>query len=124
MDVDELFPIVEVLHHLGFADMAEGDIVLKPAAQTFAESDTESRKKMFAEHLLTTIPLAQHIKRVLDERPGHRAPRVRFAQELEDHLSDGAAEETLDAVINWGRYAEAFAYDDDSESLSLENPVA
>jgi NitT/TauT family transport system ATP-binding protein len=59
---------------------------------------------------------------VLDERPGHRAPRVRFEQELEDHLSDGAAEETIDTVIGWGRYAEIFAYDDEHEMFSLENP--
>ena len=43
-------------------------------------------------------------------------------QELEDYLSDAAAEETLDAVIDWGRYAEVFAYDDQSEMFSLEDP--
>jgi NitT/TauT family transport system ATP-binding protein len=41
---------------------------------------------------------------------------------LEDHLSDGAAEETLDAVIAWGRYAEIFAYNDQAEMFSLEDP--
>ena len=68
------------------------------------------------------MPLAQLIRRVLDERPGHRAPRVRFEQELEDHLTDAAAEETLDAVVDWGRYGEIFAYDDASQTFSLENP--
>ena len=47
---------------------------------------------------------------------------MRFEQELEDYLSDAAAEETLDAVIDWGRYAEIFAYDDQSEMFSLEDP--
>jgi NitT/TauT family transport system ATP-binding protein len=28
----------------------------------------------------------------------------------------------LDAVIDWGRYAEIFAYDDQSEMFSLEDP--
>ncbi|HEX3417333.1 MAG TPA: AAA-associated domain-containing protein [Stellaceae bacterium] len=41
---------------------------------------------------------------------------------MEDYLSDAAAEETLDAVIDWGRYAEIFAYDDQSEMFSLEDP--
>ena len=59
---------------------------------------------------------------MLDVRPGHRAPRVRFEQELEDHLSDAAAEETLDAVMDWDRYAEIFAYDDQAEMFSLEDP--
>ncbi|PRF43628.1 nitrate ABC transporter ATP-binding protein, partial [Burkholderia multivorans] len=42
-------------------------------------------------------------------------------QELEDFLSDGAAEETLDAVIDWGRYAEVFSYNDKTEVFSLED---
>jgi NitT/TauT family transport system ATP-binding protein len=122
LEIDELFPIAEMLQHMGFVELREGDILLSDDARAFAVSDPEPRKKMFAEHLLRAVPLAQHIKRVLDERPGHRAPRVRFEQELEDYLSDGAAEETLDSVINWARYAEIFAYDDQAEMFSLENP--
>ncbi|MDA6076793.1 AAA-associated domain-containing protein [Edwardsiella anguillarum] len=83
--------------------------------------DTQPRKALFAAHLLRHVPLATLIKSVLDERPGHRAPRVRFEQELEDVLSDDAARETLDTVINWGRYAEIFSYNDQSGSFSLED---
>ena len=122
LEIDELFPVAELLHYLGFAEIKEGDILLSSAARSFADLDTQTRKKVFAQHLLASVPLAQHIKRVLDERPGHHAPRVRFEQELEDHLSDGAAEETLDSVIDWARYAEIFAYDDQSEMFSLEDP--
>src|SRR5712671_4940459 len=122
LEVDELFPVAEILQYLGFAEIKEGDITLSADARNFAELDTQSRKKIFAEHLLASVPLAQHIRHVLDERPGHRAPRVRFEQELEDQLSDNAAEETLDAVIDWGRYAEIFAYDDQAEMFSLEDP--
>jgi NitT/TauT family transport system ATP-binding protein len=122
LEVDELFPVAESLQYLGFAELRDGDLVLTSAARFFAESDTQTRKRMFADHLLRGVPLAQHIKRVLGERPGHRAPRVRFEQELEDYLSDSAAEETLDTVVDWGRYAEIFAYDDQAEMFSLENP--
>jgi len=122
LEVDDLFPVAEVLHYLGFAEIKEGDILLSAAARNFADLDTQTRKEVFARHLLASVPLAQHIRHVLDERPGHRAPRIRFEQELEDHLSDAAAEETLDAVTDWGRYAEIFAYDDQAEMFSLEDP--
>jgi len=46
---------------------------------------------------------------------------VRFEQELEDFLTDGAAEDTLDSVINWGRYGEVFSYNDQTELFSLED---
>jgi NitT/TauT family transport system ATP-binding protein len=121
MEVDELFPIAEVLHYLGFADMREGDMFLTPIARRFTELGTQERKMMFAEQLLKGVPLAARIRAVLNERPGHRAPRVRFEQELEDFLSDSAAEETLDTVIDWGRYGEIFSYNDQSEIFSLED---
>ncbi len=119
LEVDDLFPIAEVLQYLGFADVREGDVFLTPPARVFAELGTQERKLMFAAHLLRHVPLAARIKSVLNERPGHRAPRVRFEQELEDFLSDSAAEKTLDAVIDWGRYAEIFSYNDQTEIFSL-----
>ena len=69
------------------------------------------------------MPLAAHIRRVLDERPGHHAPRVRFEAELEDQQSEEDAQETLQTVISWGRFAELFSYDDQAEVFSLDNPT-
>ena len=122
LEVDELFPIAESLQMLGLAEVAAGDVHLTPLGREFAEADTQARKKIFARQLVTRIPLAAHIKSVLDERPGHRAPAVRFLSELEDYLTDNAAEQTLRAVTNWGRYAEIFTYDDATESFSLVEP--
>jgi NitT/TauT family transport system ATP-binding protein len=121
LEVDDLFPVAEMMQHLGFADMREGDIMLTQAGKIFSDYGTDERKRMFAEHLQRYVPLAARIRTVLNERPGHRAPRVRFEQELEDFLSDSAAMETLDAVINWGRYAEIFSYSDQAEMFSLED---
>jgi NitT/TauT family transport system ATP-binding protein len=123
-EVDDLFPVAETLQYLGFADVSEGDVVLTQAGRKFAEYGTQERKIMFADNLLRNVPLAARIKKVLDERPGHRAPRVRFEQELEDFLTDGAAQETLDAVIDWGRYGEVFSYNDKTENFSLADVEA
>ena len=121
LEIDELFPVAEMLQHLGFAEVQAGDIMLTVAGRIFAEGSTQERKVVFAELLLQSVPLAAHIRQILNERPGHHAPRVRFEQELEDFLTDAAAEETLDSVINWGRYAEIFSYNDQTEFFSLED---
>jgi NitT/TauT family transport system ATP-binding protein len=121
LGMDELFPLIETLQLLGFAHVSGGDIDLTPLGRVYADADMLARKQLFAEVLLKHIPLAAHIRRVLDERPGHRAPAARFLRELEDHLSEEEADRVLDTVINWGRHAEIFAYDYDSEVLSLEN---
>jgi NitT/TauT family transport system ATP-binding protein len=119
--VDELLPMIELLQLLGFAHVSGGDIELTTAGRRYAEADMLSRKQIFAEVLVKQVPIAAHIRRVLDERPGHRAPAARFLRELEDYLSEEEAERVLDTVINWGRHAEIFAYDDDDRVLSLEN---
>src|SRR6266853_2078932 len=119
--MDELFPLIETLQLLGFAHVSGGDIELTALGRAYAEADMLARKQIFAEALLKHVPLAAHIRRVLDERPGHRAPATRFLRELEDHLSEEEAERVLETVINWGRHAEIFAYDYDDHVLSLEN---
>jgi NitT/TauT family transport system ATP-binding protein len=107
---------------LRFAEVAEGDIRLTEAGKRFVQADLDARKRLFAEHVLAYVPLAAHIKRVLDERTSHRAPASRFRDELEDHMSEEDAERTLRAVISFARYGEAFAYDEGGGVFSLENP--
>lgn len=123
MDADELLPVAEALQMLRFADLAGGDIRLTEAGVQFAKGETDERKRLFSQHLLSYVPLATHVRRVLDERASHSAPKRRFFDELEDHMTEEAAEETLRTIISWGRYAEVFAYDDQSQSFSLENPA-
>ncbi|AJC19986.1 AAA-associated domain-containing protein [Pandoraea pulmonicola] len=121
LEVDDLFPVAEILDQLGFAELKEGDILLTAAGKRFVDMSTQERKVLFAEHLLRHVPLAARIRSVLQERRGQRAPRVRFEQELEDSMSDDLAQETLDTAINWGRYAEIFSYNDHTETFSLED---
>ncbi len=123
LEVDDLLPLAEGLAILGFAELAEGDIKITQIGRNFVDSDLEQRKRLFAEQLRRQVPLAAHIRRVLDERPGHRAPRIRFETELEDQLSEEDAAETLQTVISWGRFGELFSYDDQAEVFSLDNPT-
>jgi len=122
MEIDELFPVAETLQMMRFAEVAGGDIRLTEVGNVFANSESDERKRIFARQLLNYVPLAAHIRRVLDERPSHVARKSRFLDELEDYQSGEDAERTLRAMISWGRYAEAFAYDDENASFSLENP--
>ncbi|MDI9409326.1 MAG: nitrate/sulfonate/bicarbonate ABC transporter ATP-binding protein [Candidatus Pacebacteria bacterium] len=123
-EIDDLFPVAEGLQWFGLADVSEGDIVLTASGRTFVEQDITERKKIFAQTLLTNVPLAAHIVAVLNERPGRRAPWSRFLAEIEDHLAAGEADTVLDTVIEWGRFAEVFQYNDSTGILSLEEPEA
>ena len=120
LELDDLFPLGETLQTLGFAELAEGDILLTEAGRTFATADTDARKALFAAALRAHVPLAVTIRQVLEERWNHRASAVRFRDELEDRMSPEYAEDTLRAAIAWGRYAELYAYDEEAEQFFLE----
>lgn len=124
LGTEEVLHLVEAMRILKFADVAGGDIHLTDAAKIFVDADTQRRKQIFAEHLLQNVPLVAFIFRVLQSRPGNHAPRIRFLTQLEDDMAEEDAEEALSAVTSWGRYAELFAYNDNSETYSLENPSA
>ena len=119
LKTDELFPIAEGLHILEFAELNDGALKLTAAGRVFADSDTDGRKRLFREHLLRFVPLTAHICRVLQERDGRPAPRLRFEVELEDHLNRHDAERTLRAATAWGRYAELYRYDDKRRAFSI-----
>ncbi len=123
LEIDELFPMAETLQLMRFADLSGGDVALTAAARRYAESDVDERKALFAKALLAHVPLAQHIRRILDDRGSHTAPGRRFRDELEDHMSPDYAEQTMRAVTHWGRYAEIFAYDEADDRFSLDDAV-
>ena len=122
LDVDDLFPLIEALQLLGFANVDNGDIALTAAGRIYGDANLQRRKQILADQLKQHIPLAAHIRKVLEERPNHRAPAGRFLAELEDHLEEEDAANVLDTVINWGRHAELYAYDYDTETVTLEDP--
>jgi len=123
MEIDELFPVAETLQMMRFAELEGGDLKLTDAGLAFANAALDERKRIFLRQLLNYVPLAAHVRHVLDERSSHVARKSRFIDELEDFMNEDAAEQTLRAIISWARYAEAFAYDDESATFSLENPT-
>ncbi len=122
LDIDELFPLTELLEILHFAKVSKGDITITEAGKAFVESDILERKKIFLKHLKQYVPLARYIYDQLMRHPRHRALEENFLSLLQDYFSEKEAERILRTVIEWGRYAELFAYDYSAGVLSLENP--
>ncbi len=122
LDVNNVFPLTEVLDMLRFAKISEGELTFTEAGKRFANATILERKQIFAQHLLQYIPLAQHIRQVLDQSPNHRTQERTFLDELENYFSKDESDRILRTIIDWGRYAEILAYDYDSGELSLENP--
>ncbi len=120
LELDDLLPLGEALQLLGLGVIEEGDVRLLDQGRRFVEADTDDRKAIFGAALRANVPLVAQIRRVLDERPAHRAAAARFRDELEDFMSPDYAEDTLAAAIAWGRYAELYSYDEESDQFYLD----
>lgn len=116
----EILTIAETLQLFRFCELDGADVRLTDKGKEFAAGDIDNRKKLFHDHLQTYIPLASHIRSVLDERHDHRAPINRFLNEIEDYMPEESAEVTIKTIISWARYAELFAYDEKIGKLYLE----
>ena len=121
LEADELLPMGEALQLLRLGTLADGDLLVTDAGRQFVAADIDDRKAQFGAALRAHVPLAAQIRQVLDERWNHRASAVRFRDELEDVMSPDYADETMRAVISWGRYAELYSYDEDSDQFYLED---
>ncbi|MDI2113771.1 ABC transporter ATP-binding protein [Commensalibacter nepenthis] len=120
MELDDLLPIGETLQMLGFADMAEGDIILTELGKELVHSEIEERKDIFRRSVVKNVTLIRAIRSVLDERSNHKASAERFRDELKDTMSPEYARQTLSTVIGWARYAEIFDFDEESDQFFLD----
>jgi NitT/TauT family transport system ATP-binding protein len=119
MEVDDLFPIVDEAVMLGFADSTQGDVRITPAGKEFAEADIATRKKLFREAVLYHVTLMQQIRNALERKSDRAVPLEFFRDVLDEHLSQEDVQRQIDTALNWGRYAEIFTYDSETDRLLL-----
>jgi NitT/TauT family transport system ATP-binding protein len=120
LELDDMLPVVEAAELLGFATVDQGDIVLTPLGQTFADASILARKEMIAGRVLR-LPIIRWIYETLQADDNNRVAEEYFADKLQADFGEYAGEQ-LDTAINWGRYAELFEFDDDTDELYLQAP--
>ncbi len=119
MEVDDLFPIVDEAVLLGFADSTQGDVQITPAGKEFADADIGTRKKLFRDAVLSHVTLIQQIRNALERKSDRAVPMEFFRDVLDQHFSQEDVGLQLDTALNWGRYAEIFTYDSQTDRLLL-----
>jgi NitT/TauT family transport system ATP-binding protein len=119
MELDDFLPIVESGELLGFLRVQEGDLHLTPLGKAYAEGSVLGRKEMFASRVLR-LPIISWIFETLQQDDNQRVSKDYFLDKLEPDFHD-RTEKQLARAINWGRFAELFAFDDDTDELYLES---
>jgi NitT/TauT family transport system ATP-binding protein len=118
MEVDDLLPIVEGAAMLGFATAREGDVAITPRGREFAEADINARKVIFREAVLAHVPLLQQMNSCLASKSDATMPMEFFRDILDNHLTEQEVNEQVETALGWGRYAELFAYDAETDQIT------
>jgi NitT/TauT family transport system ATP-binding protein len=120
MEVDDLLPLIQAIDMLNLGDVEAGDVYLTPAGVRFAEAGVLEEKEVFREQVRASVVLIRQIVAALDESPSHRVRQDTILKGLTSCFSEDEADRQLDTAIDWGRYAELFAYDEQDGVFYVE----
>jgi NitT/TauT family transport system ATP-binding protein len=112
MEVDDLLPLIQAVDLLNLGNIEAGDVYLSTEGIRFAEAGVLESKLVFRDQAVKYVQLIRYILNTLESSPNHRLRWDAALRELEGCFSKDEAERQLDTAIDWGRFAELFAYDD------------
>lgn len=119
VDPDALLKLTEAAELLGLTIIEKGDISLTPLGETFADASILARKEIFASRI-RRVPIFRWLITLLHSSKNHQLDWNVVQTALELEFPAAEAERQMEIVIDWGRYAEILAYNDDDEVLYLE----
>jgi NitT/TauT family transport system ATP-binding protein len=123
MELDDLLPIVEGAVLLGFAMAKEGDVQITPAGREFAEADIPTRKVTFRHAALEHVAMLQQMKSALERKSDHTMPLEFYRDILDERFPEQETERQVETLLNWGRYAEIFAFDSENDAIHIHDPA-
>jgi NitT/TauT family transport system ATP-binding protein len=97
----------------------QGDAVITPEGQAFAQADIQARKAIFRKAALANIPLLRQMEQALKAKSDRTLNDEFFRDLLDEHFSEDESRRQLETAIQWGRYAEIFDYDAATGKLTL-----
>jgi NitT/TauT family transport system ATP-binding protein len=119
LELDALLPTVETAVLLGMLRVEEGDAVITPEGQAFAQADIQARKAIFRRAALASVPLLRQMEQALKAKSNRTLSDEFFHDLLDEHFGEEESRRQLETAIQWGRYAEIFDYDAATGKLTL-----
>jgi NitT/TauT family transport system ATP-binding protein len=110
-EIDDLLPIVDAAQMLGFLKIEEGDAVITPSGEEFANSEILRQKELFRNAAVENVLLLRQIRRAIDAKSDHTVPEDFFLDMLDEQFSEEECLRQMETAVAWGRYAELFDYD-------------
>jgi NitT/TauT family transport system ATP-binding protein len=114
LEIDEILPAIDFAQLLGFLKVADGNATLTESGRKLLAGSIGTRKELIREQLVRTT-LFKALARALESAPEHRLTEEEVVRLIA--FTTAPADELLQNIINWGRYAQMFRYDPDEHLL-------
>jgi NitT/TauT family transport system ATP-binding protein len=123
-EIDDLLPLVDAAAMLDLLLVAGADLTLTPVGEAFTTADIQHSKEIFAQQARHRAPLVRTICTALAASADGNLRAGFFLDLLRRGFSTTDAQQQLDTAIDWGRYAELFDYDTDTDQITADPAAA
>ncbi|MGB7123407.1 MAG: AAA-associated domain-containing protein [Thermoplasmata archaeon] len=108
LEIDEILPSLDFAVVLGLVRVADGRATFTDLGRRYIASTIRDRKPVLRDQLRRTT-LFRTLLRALESSPQHQLTDDQLAQLVS--VTTAAADEAMQNIVNWGRYAELLRYD-------------
>jgi NitT/TauT family transport system ATP-binding protein len=118
MELGETLTVIRAAEMLGLVHTPGGDVVVEPFGNQVVDASITDRKDLIRDKL-AEIPLFKMVKEYLSREEETEVSREEMLEKLAELLPNEDAESSFGTVVSWGRYAEMFGYNDDTQTFYL-----
>jgi NitT/TauT family transport system ATP-binding protein len=118
-DFGRVINVVKAAELLNFVDTPRRLVVLDPDGQRFVKAPPGERQALWREQLLK-LRLFRDVRDALQREPGHQVDRDFLLETIVLNMPQENYEATFNTFIRWARFGDLFAYDEDTQMISLQ----
>ncbi len=116
LEIDEIFPALEFASVLQLVKVAEGRATFTDLGRKLVNGSIRDRKAIIRDQLRKTT-LFRTLLRALESAPDHSLTDEQLGQIVS--FTTAPADEAVQNIVNWGRYADLIRYDSEAHRMIL-----
>jgi NitT/TauT family transport system ATP-binding protein len=120
MELGETLTVIKAAEMLGLVNTPGGDVVVEDFGHQVIDASITERKDLIR-HKLELLPVFKSVEEFLNNKDDGEVGRDEVLEKLAELIPNDDAETSFSTMVNWGRYAEIFGYNDDTQTFYLDN---
>lgn len=119
MEFGDLLSVIRAAELLKLVHTPGGDVVLEPLGEKVCKAGIPERKELIRREM-ENLPVIRKVKEFLFQQEGKEAEREKIQELLAELLPNEDVEVSFNNLVSWARYADLFAYNDDTHILYID----